>query len=146
MGKAMSNDDFKYDIFVSYRRIPYIQLWVNKRLVPGLEAAGLRICLDDTAFRLGAPILLEMERAIIESCFTVGVFTPEYTDSGFTELEYVMAKHLAVEERETRFIGLIYRDCTLPLMSRSTLMLDMRDESKFEANIQRLVNAVKKPP
>lgn len=143
----MNGGGFKYDIFVSYRHRPEAdRLWVADKFVPSLENAGLRVCLDDQCFGLGSAPILEMEKAVLDSRFTVGVFTPEYADSGFTELEKIMAIHLGNGQNAARFIGLIYRDCTLPLMSRSTLMLDMRDESKFEANIQRLVNAVKKPP
>lgn len=143
--KSIINKTLEYDVFISYRHIADDGVWVCETLAPALEAAGLKVCLDEVSFRPGAPIVLEMERAVLQSHFTVGVFTPEYAYSGFTELEYIMAKHLGAEEQEVRFIGLIYRDCALPLMSRSTLMLDMRDKSKFDANIQRLVDAVKKP-
>lgn len=143
--KPASSNTREYDVFISYRHIADDGGWVCETLVPALEAAGLQVCLDEVSFRPGTPVILEMERAVLQSHFTVGVFTPEYAYSGFTELEQVMAKHLGAKEQEARFIGLLYRDCALPLMSRSTLMLDMRDKSKFEANIQRLVDAVKRP-
>lgn len=133
-----SNDEFRYDIFISYRRSQDDRNWVKKQLVPALKTARLRVCLDDTCFRLGRPVIMEMERAVLESRYTLAVFSADYMDSGFTELENVMAQHLGLETRKVRFIGLIYKECQFDLRFRTSLMLDMRDSSEFDENIQRI--------
>lgn len=133
------DDDFKYDVFISYRRVPDDRAWVKKTFVPALKAAGLRVCLDDTCFRLGWPIVKEMERAVLESRYTLAVFSPDYMESGFTELENVMAQHLGMETHKVRFIGLIYRDCKPDLRFRCSLMLDMQDQDEFTINVERIV-------
>lgn len=132
------DDEFKYDVFVSYRRQSEDRAWVKKDLVPALKTAGLKVCLDDSCFRLGRPIVSEMERAVLESRYTLAVFSPDYMESGFTELENVMAQHLGMETRKIRFIGLIYRDCKPDLRFRSSLMLNMQDGTEFDDNVQRI--------
>jgi hypothetical protein len=80
----------EYDVFVSYSHQDPDLTWVRQELVPRLRAAGLRVCLDTDSFRLGAPIVLEMGRAVEGSRYTLAVLTPEYLESAFTELESVL--------------------------------------------------------
>lgn len=135
-------DGFEFDVFISYTHNPDKQ-WVRKTLYKSLKAAGLKVCLDDYSFRLGHPILDEMERAVEVSRYTIGVFSPEYLESEFAGLENTMAKHLGLENKQKRFIGLIHRDCTPKLSDRIALMLDMTDEEEYERNIERLVYSIK---
>ena len=131
-------DSFEYDLFVSYRRVPEDRTWVKKTFVPALKAVGLRVCLDDTCFRLGRPLVKEMERAVEQSRYTLAVFSPDYMESGFTDLEKAMAQYLEAETRIIRLISVIYRECKPELSIRHKLMLDMRDEMEFEDNVQRI--------
>ena len=64
-------DHFDYDVFVSYRHADPDGGWVRGRLVPRLRADGLAVCIDVDAFRLGAPLILEMERAVQASRYTL---------------------------------------------------------------------------
>ena len=66
-----------YDVFLSYRHWPPESAWVRGYLAQRLRAAGLRVLVDiDSFFRLGAPIVTEMARAVEESRFTVAVSLP----------------------------------------------------------------------
>jgi len=114
--------------------------------VPGLKAAALRICIDYESFRLGAPLVLEMARAVEQSRYTLAVLTEAYVASNFTELENVLAEHLGLEQSQRRLLA-IFRDRAKPRLGmRARLMLDMTDEADFEANVARLVEALKQPP
>ena len=55
-----------YDFFISYRHREPDKSWVRKTLVPALEAKGLRALIDYRDFRLGAPLVTEMARAVEE--------------------------------------------------------------------------------
>ena len=52
----------RYDLFVSYA--PADQEWVKGYLLDALEQAGVRM-MSEEAFQLGAPRLLEFERAFL---------------------------------------------------------------------------------
>ena len=139
----------KNDFFVSYRHSEPDKSWVRKTLFPTLEARGLSGMIDYRDFRLGAPLLSEMVRAVEESRFTLAIITPLYVQSNFTELENIMAKHLGLEKSETRLIGIIRDENTeldqVRLDIRASLMLDMSDDDEFEVLIDRLVDAIKAP-
>ena len=55
-------DGFKYDVFLSYRQQEPDKTWARDVLLPRLKAAGLRVCVDFECFRLGAHLIIEMER------------------------------------------------------------------------------------
>ena len=138
-----------YDFFVSYRHREPDKSWVRKTLVPALEAKGLRALIDYRDFRLGAPLVTEMARAVEESWYTLAVITSSYIQSNFTELENVMAKQLGLENSQVRLIGIL-RDPDLDINQvrldiRATLMLDMTDDDLFETMVARLAEELKRP-
>ncbi len=96
----MTTSPSSYDFFISYRHRDPDKSWVRKTLVPALEARGLRALIDYRDFRLGAPLVTEMARAVEECRFTLAVITRTYIESNFTELENVMAKQLGLDSVE----------------------------------------------
>ena len=80
-----ASDAFVYDVFVSYAHSD--NEWVHRELLPQLEAARLRVCVDSNDFTPGALSIVEMERAIVESRKTLAVLTPAYAQSSWTTFE-----------------------------------------------------------
>jgi hypothetical protein len=132
----------RYDAFISYRRQQPDRGWVHDHLVRGLRSRGVRVCVDDDDFRLGRPVVLEMERAVEESRFTVPVLTPEWVVSSYTEFEEVLARALGLESGTWPVIPVVRRPTQLPLRLRSTAYLDMTDDATFEADLDRLCAAL----
>ncbi len=139
-------DGFVYDVFISYRQQEPDKTWVRKTLVPRLKAEGLKVFIDYIDFRLGAPIVTEMERAVIQSRYTVGVLSPSYLKSNFTDLETVLAEHIGLEQSQQRFIGVMRENCKPRLGIRARYYLDMTDEDEFEAALARLVAQLRQSP
>ena len=132
-------DEPVYDVFLSYRQQEPDRSWVRKVLRPALEARGLSVCIDYRDFRLGAPLVLEMGRAVEQSRYTLVVLTPAYLESTFTEVENVMAEHLGLETRERRLLVVLREPCAPRLGLRARLWLDMTDDDEFVHNVDRLV-------
>lgn len=139
-------DEYVYDVFVSYRQQQPDKDWVRKTLKPRLEEQGLRICIDYRDFRLGAPMVKEMERAVIESRYTLAVVSPAYLTSNYTDLENVLAQHLGLEKSQHRLITLLREDCTPRLGMRSSVMLDMTYDEEFDMNMARLIHQLRQSP
>jgi hypothetical protein len=140
-------DDFAYDAVVSYRREDVAdRAWTEKTLVPALESRGLRLCLAHRDFRLGRPVIHEMERAVQTSRYAVGVFTPAYLAGPFEEFMALIGLYQAIEERAPRFIPVVRRPCRLRLGQRMTEILDLSDDTEVEAGLQRLAQALREPP
>ena len=141
-----TSDEFVYDAFISYRHREPDQSWVRNTLLPALEAAGLTICIDVRDFRLGGVLLKEMERAVIQSRYTLAVLSEAYLQSSFTEIENLMAQHLGLENKQRRLIALMREACDPSLLQQMRLWLDMTDDSQFETNLARLIAQLKLPP
>jgi hypothetical protein len=137
---------FDYDVFVSYRHADPDGGWVRGRLVPRLRADGLAVCIDVDTFRLGAPLVLEMERAVQASRYTLAVLSPQYLKSGFTELENVLAEHLGLERAERRLLAVMYERARPRLSMRARLYLDMTDPAGFEMAAARLCAELRRNP
>ena len=139
-------DGFKYDVFLSYRGKDPDKTWVRKTLYPRLKAEGLKVCLDAVDFRLGEPVIHEMERAVTESRYTMAVLTPAYLSSNFADFENVIAQHLGLEQSERRFLGLLREPCTPRLGIRALYYLDMTDDEELDMGIARLAAQLREPP
>jgi hypothetical protein len=143
---AAPDDGFEYDVFISYRQHEPEKTWVRKTLRPVLETAGLKACIDHRDFRLGSPLVLEIQHAVERSRYTLTVLTPEYLNSNFTELENVLAEHLGLEKSQRRLLAVLREPCTPRLGMRARLWLDMTEDGDFDENIQRLVYELRQPP
>ena len=139
-------DGFKYDVFLSYRQQEPDKTWVRKTLYPRLKAEGLKVCLDVVDFRLGEPVIKEMERAVVESRYTTAVLTPTYLSSNFTDFENVIAQHLGLEQSQRRFLGLLREPCTPRLGIRALYYLDMTDDDELDLGIARLATQLRESP
>lgn len=139
-------DQFPYDVFISYRQQEPDRSWVRKMLQPRLEGQGLRVCIDHRDFRLGAPLVLEMARAVEQSRYTLAVLSPAYLTSNFTELENVLAEHLGLETSQRRLLAVMREPCSPRLGMRARLWLDMTENEELERNVERLVYELRQPP
>ena len=135
-----------YDVFVSYRHDPSDRAWVRERLVPRLRAEGFAVCLDHDTSVLGAPIVLEMARAVEQSRYTLAVLSPAYLESSFTELENVLAEHLGLEEARRRLLCVLRVPTEVPLRIRARAWIDMTDDAAFDETAARLCDELRRDP
>jgi hypothetical protein len=135
-----TNDDSKYDVFISYSHRD--EEWVRSWLLPRLEEAGLRVCIDFRDFEPGALSIMEMERAVLRSRKTLLVLTPDYVASEWTEFENIMAATLDPAARQRRVIPLVLRDCELPLRLRTLTYIDFTRSDRIDFQSNRLLAAI----
>lgn len=139
-------DTLRYDAFLSYSQKDRADAdWVRNLVAPRLEQFGLKLCLEDRDFRLGRQRLREMERAVRESRYTVCVFSPAYLQGAFEDFQVMLAQHQATEERTPRFIPLLRKPCRPSLGARMLELLDVSDDRKVDAALQRLAVALREP-
>lgn len=140
-------DGFIYDAFVSYCDREPDRTWVRTALVPALDAAGLRICVDDRDFMIGAPLLTEMERAIVQSRRTIIVLSKGYIDDAFDEVEYLMARTLGLEEEQHRLLPVRFDpQAPTPLGIRTVVPIDISDPRTQPEALQKLIAAIRTLP
>jgi Caspase domain/TIR domain len=139
-------DGFKYDVFVSYSAKGPDKTWVRKVFVPRLKKEGLTVFIDYLDSTLGAPIIHEMERAVVQSRYTVAVLSPSSIQDNFAEFEGILAQQLGLEQSQRRFIGLMRENCKPRLGVRARYYLDMTDDDEFDAGVARLVAQARQSP
>lgn len=140
-------DDKAYDAFLSCcQSDPDDRAWVTGTLIPYLEGVGLKLCLEDRDFRLGAAKLDEIDRAVTTSRYTIAVFTPAYLASAWADYQSVLAAYLSADSGQPRFVPLLRRPCKLALHDRMTEALDVSRDPEVPAALQRLALALRQPP
>ena len=130
--------DSQYDVFVSYRWIEPDQSWVRDHLVPALEQAGLRVCLDVRDFRPGVDALLEMDRALRQSRRAVCVLSPEYFHARrHTNFEALWLRRADPAAAESRLIPFVLRPTELPGWIAGPAKIQLLKEAAWRRSCRR---------
>lgn len=132
-----------YDVFISYSHRD--KAWVRRELLPRLESAGLKVCIDYRDFRIGAPIIKEMERAVVTSRHTLLVLTASYLTSAWAEFENLMLQTLDPTNQQSRLIPLIAEKVELPQRIGILNYVDLTDEEEAAYVWPRLLAALAAP-
>jgi hypothetical protein len=132
--------EIRYDVFISYSHAD--KTWVKGELLPRLEKAGLKVCLDDRDFRIGAPIVREMERAVLTSRHTIAVLTPAYLSSAWADFEALMIATLDPGSQQERLLPLLLEPCDLPLRIKYLGYADFAAPDDVALSWVRLLDAL----
>lgn len=129
--------EFRYDAFISYSHQD--GPWVIGVLLPRLEQAGIRVCIDTRDFDIGLPVLVNIENAIQQSRVTLLVLTPDWVASEWATFEGLLLQFSDPTGRRRRILPLLVRDCTPPDRLRIFTYLDLRSSADFETQLARLL-------
>jgi len=133
-------DKYHYDAFISYSH--HDKEWVHSWLLPRLEAAGLRVCIDFRDFEPGLPSLVNMENAVECSHKTLIVLTPEWVASEWTTFESLLIQTDDPAGRRARMIPLRLKPCEPPKRIAMLTYLDFAQAAEAKFQLQRLVAAI----
>jgi DNA polymerase III delta prime subunit len=137
----MDDIEYGYDTFISYSHAD--SDWVKGWLLPRLEQAGLRVCIDVRDFDIGVPSLVNMERAVDHSRHTLLVLTPAWVNSEWTEFEQLLTQTSDPAARRRRLLPLLLRPCQPPPRIAMLTYADFTQETNREAELQRVLKALK---
>jgi hypothetical protein len=132
-----------HDVFISYSKAD--ETWVWDELLPRLEGAGLRVCIDDRDFLIGAPKLVNIERAVDDSRHTLIVLTPEWVQSEWNEFESLLVGSADPSGRKRRMLPLMLRSCQLPGRIAMLDHTDFTRPERREAQFSRLLRQLGAP-
>lgn len=141
---STSPDDFQYDVFISYSHND--KDWVHGWLLPRLEAAGLRVCIDFRDFEPGLPSLVNMENAVECSRKTLIVLTPAWVESEWTTFESLLIQTDDPAGRRARMIPLRLKSCDPPKRIAMLTYVDFTQEAETDFQLQRLLAAIRGEP
>jgi hypothetical protein len=116
--------------------------WVRDEVLPRLERAGFRVCVDFRDFTLGAPIVTEIERALVSSRRALLVFTPAYLASDWSTFEAILGQTLDPAARQGLLLPIRLRDCAVPTHIRHLVYLDFTDDTDPDMRFARLIATI----
>jgi len=141
----MGEERYDYDVFVSHSRAE--RGWVRDELLPRLEGAGLRVCLDWRDFQVGVSRPAEWERAATRSRHTLLVLTPAYLADEWAGFGDLLVQALDPAARERRLLPLLKARCDeLPLRIRHLTYVNFADPEEPEWAWAQLLTALGAPP
>jgi len=133
--------DYTYDLFISYNHVD--RAWVQNELLPRLEAAGLKVCIDYRDFAIGAPSLVNMEQAVEKSRHTLAVLTPNWIASEWCEFECLLANTTDPAGRKRKLLPLMLTRCELPLRIKLLTYADFTNPSEHSECFNRLLQQLR---
>jgi len=146
MGAKMFQDwvrkirNHDYDVFISYSHKD--SQWVRNWLLPRLEKTDLRVCIDYRDFEIGAPSLVNMERAVELSRKTLLILTPNWIQSEWTNFEALMIQTEDPIGLKRRLLPLMLEKCDLPRRLSIFTYADFRCSENREAELSRLLGQI----
>jgi tetratricopeptide (TPR) repeat protein len=136
-------DEYKYDAFISYSHKD--EDWVVNTLLPALENAKVKVCIDFRDFTRGAPSVKEIENAILLSRKTLMVLSPDYLASKWTDFEVTLGQTLSPANQDLRLLPLLREKCDLPLRISYMTYIDFVRKDREGLAWKQLFTALGKP-
>jgi hypothetical protein len=103
----------RYDAFLSYRHDGSDAAFA-RQLLDILESHGYRVAIDDRDFPANASFLLEIERCVRQSRYTIAVISSRYLLSDNCQEEAVICKVLDMGDRKRRLIPVLIEPVAMP--------------------------------
>ncbi|HSN75949.1 MAG TPA: TIR domain-containing protein [Anaerolineae bacterium] len=124
-----------YDLFISFAGED--RGWVKGYLLRELGLSGERVITRDD-FRLGAPLLGEIERAVTTSRYTLLILSPAYLADEWSAFGENLASYLNIRDQRERLIPLQRKPCDLSLAVDFLVRLDCVEEDSWADQVARL--------
>jgi tetratricopeptide (TPR) repeat protein len=139
----MVDKSYKYDVFISYSHKD--EDWVVYTLLPRLEAAGAKVCIDYRDFTPGKPSRHNMRDSIKSSRFVALVMTPAWVASEWTLFESLLALADDPAGQKQRTIPLMVEKCDVPEDISILTWIDFCRSDRMENAWRQLLTATGRP-
>jgi len=136
--------EYPYDVFISYSHAD--ETWVTGTLLPRLEAAELKVCIDYRDFDPGRPSLVNMENAVERSRKTLIVLTPAWVQSEWTTFEGLLIQTGDPAARSARMIPLLLKPCKPAKRIAILTYVDFTRSEWLDIAWTQLLTALGAPP
>lgn len=142
----MADTQFKYDVFISYNHAD--EKWVVDTLLPALESAGLKVCIDFRDFEAGKPAAYNMQNAAKESRHVLITASQNWLSGEWTHFEVFVALHKNPSGSNAKIIPLLIEtgiEKKLPEMISIFSWVDFTRKDREAIAWKQLFTALGKP-
>lgn len=147
---AVNDDEFAYDVYISYTDKEPDSKWVWDTFIPQLEKEGFdpkRIAVAGEVERPGVTLLLEAEQALKHSKRVLLALSNQYFDDPRATFDFDLTQHLQVKKQEFRLLPVIFAsgidESRIPDRMDIYTRIDL--SKRTESRLQRLVEGLKSP-
>jgi hypothetical protein len=144
----VSEDQYRYDVYVSYVDAEPDNTFVWERLLPQLEREGLRVAVSGDVEQPGVARVVSIERGITQARRTVVVLSPDYLRDTVADFENSLAQTMGIQENRYRLLPVQIADIDehhLPTRIGMLTRLHLTHPRRAERELQRLITAIQTP-
>ena len=145
---GIDENNFRYDVYISYVDEEPDATWVWDTLLPRLEQAGLRIAVSGDVETPGVARLINIEDGIAQSKRTIVVLSEAYLADNVTEFENVLVQTMGIQEGSYRLLPIKFTPIDpnrLPTRLSMVTTLDLVHPRRAQREFDRLVQALQGP-
>jgi len=147
----LSKRTFRYHAFISYSHCD--SAWVEGKLVPSLEGAGLSLCIHDRDFVPGQWIMDNIINCVEASYKTLFVLSNHFVQSEWCNYELFFAQHRALDAQQDSLVFVLLEPIPADSLPKKFLKLrrllmqqtylewhkDERKQQVFWANLRSML-------
>ncbi len=141
-------EEFRYDVYISYVDEDPDSTWVWDVLVPKLEAENLKVAVSGDVDLLGVARVINIERGVKFSKRTLVILSNLYLDNNMAEFENTLAQNLGIEEGKARIVC-VEKEAVdaikLPERLKLGSMAKLNHPRRAEREFQKLIEQLKQP-
>ena len=145
---AVVENDFCYDVYISYVDKEPDASWVWDSLLPRLEQADLRIAVSGDVETPGVARIVNIEQGITQSKRTIVVLSEAYLADNVAEFENVIVQTIGIQEGSYRLLPVKITSINSNLLPKRLSMLttlDLVHPYRADREFNRLVKALQDP-
>jgi hypothetical protein len=148
---GIDDNDFRYDVYISYVDEDPDSTWVWDTLLPRLEQAGLRIAVSGDVDTPGVARLINIENGITQSKRTIIVLSETYLADNMAKFENALVQTMGVEEDSTRIVPIKFMPTdsnplpTLPRRIGQLEIINLAHPRRPQRQFDRLVQNLQEP-
>ena len=112
--------------------------WVKDNLLPRLQHAGIHVHES----KIGVPKVLDAERAIKETSFTLLVISRNYLENNWKKYDAFLAASFSASENTWNALPILMERCPLPAILDNLVPLDLSEptEEKWHQLLRRILD------
>ena len=103
-----------------------------RRLAQDLQAAGLRVWLDEAEMQFGDSLIEKIQQGINEMEYLGVILSKHSVQSEWVRREVNIALQQEIEGKRVKVLPFLIDDCEIPLFLKDKLYADFRNQSRYE--------------
>jgi hypothetical protein len=117
-----------------------------RRLAQDLQAAGVRVWLDECELRIGASLIEEIRKAIDETEYLGVILSRNSVSSSWVQREVDVAMHEEIEGKRVKVLPVVIEDCELPGFLKGKLYADFREPQRYHEELHKILRSLGQAP